>query len=229
MRRPCCEDQHVNKGAWSKQEDEKLINYIYSHGEGCWRSLPKAAGLLRCGKSCRLRWINYLRPDLKRGKFAEDEEDLIIKLHALLGNRWSLIAGRLPGRTDNEVKNYWNSHLRKRVTEMGVDQRNRWLTDIKSPSHSNRWPYSPGVKLSPSPMSLHRCNSCTPSSYQPHAGDVWLSDEASSVEDDSTMLPDLNLDLNRSSTFPFHSVASQTLREMKEAGDGPPPTLLQFI
>ncbi|KAJ6689593.1 hypothetical protein OIU85_005953 [Salix viminalis] len=79
--------QDRNQGAWSKQEDQKLTDYIRKHGEGCWRSIPQAAGLLRCGKSCRLRWINYLRPDLKRGNFAEDEEDLIIKLHALLGNR----------------------------------------------------------------------------------------------------------------------------------------------
>ncbi|KAI9073287.1 hypothetical protein K1719_044750 [Acacia pycnantha] len=105
----------------SKQEDQKLIAYINKHGEGCWRTLPQAAGLLHCGKSCWLRWINYLRPDLKRGNFAEDEEDLIIKLHALLGNRWSLIAGRLPGRTDNEVNNYWNSHLRKKLINKGID------------------------------------------------------------------------------------------------------------
>ncbi|KAK9106161.1 hypothetical protein Scep_023005 [Stephania cephalantha] len=91
MRKPCCDCDHrqdnKNKGAWSKQEDQKLADYIRVHGEGRWRSIPLAAGLLRCGKSCRLRWINYLRPDLKRGNFGEDEEDLIIKLHALLGNR----------------------------------------------------------------------------------------------------------------------------------------------
>lgn len=78
-------------------------------------------GLLRCGKSCRLRWMNYLRPDIKRGNITPDEDDLIIRMHSLLGNRWSLIAGRLPGRTDNEIKNYWNTHLSKRLRSQGTD------------------------------------------------------------------------------------------------------------
>ncbi|GLJ12880.1 hypothetical protein SUGI_0199750 [Cryptomeria japonica] len=120
-RSPCCEKAHTNKGAWSKQEDETLIAYIQAHGEGCWRTLPKAAGLQRCGKSCRLRWINYLRPDLKRGNFTPEEDELIIKLHSILGNKWSLIAGKLPGRTDNEIKNYWNTHIKKKLLEKGMD------------------------------------------------------------------------------------------------------------
>ncbi|XP_068639826.1 MYB31 transcription factor31-like [Aristolochia californica] len=120
-RSPCCEKAHTNKGAWTKEEDDRLIAHIRVHGEGCWRSLPKAAGLLRCGKSCRLRWINYLRPDLKRGNFTEEEDELIIKLHGLLGNKWSLIAGRLPGRTDNEIKNYWNTHIRRKLLSRGID------------------------------------------------------------------------------------------------------------
>ncbi|KAL1564815.1 myb-related protein 330-like protein [Salvia divinorum] len=120
-RSPCCEKAHTNKGAWTKDEDQRLINYIRAHGEGNWRSLPKSAGLLRCGKSCRLRWINYLRPDLKRGNFSEEEDEIIIKLHSLLGNRWSLIAGRLPGRTDNEIKNYWNTHIKRKLISSGVD------------------------------------------------------------------------------------------------------------
>ncbi|CAL9764255.1 unnamed protein product [Musa acuminata subsp. burmannicoides] len=120
-RSPCCEKAHTNKGAWTKEEDQKLIAYIKAHGEGCWRSLPSAAGLLRCGKSCRLRWINYLRPDLKRGNFTEEEDALIIKLHGLLGNKWSLIAGRLPGRTDNEIKNYWNTHIKRKLLSRGID------------------------------------------------------------------------------------------------------------
>ncbi|KAE9587355.1 hypothetical protein Lal_00004387 [Lupinus albus] len=120
-RSPCCEKEHTNKGAWTKEEDQRLINYIKIHGEGCWRSLPKAAGLLRCGKSCRLRWINYLRPDLKRGNFTEEEDELIINLHSLLGNKWSLIAARLPGRTDNEIKNYWNTHIKRKLYSRGID------------------------------------------------------------------------------------------------------------
>ncbi|KAI9084122.1 hypothetical protein K1719_033920 [Acacia pycnantha] len=108
MRKPLNDKMVVLKrGGWSKKEDQKLIDYINKHGEGCWRTLPPAAGLLRCGKN---------------------EEDLIIKLHALLGNRWTLIAGRLPGRTDNEVKNYWNSHLRKKLINKGIDPNNHWLT-----------------------------------------------------------------------------------------------------
>lgn len=114
-RRPCCAKEGLNRGAWTAMEDKILTDYIRVHGEGKWRSLPKRAGLKRCGKSCRLRWLNYLRPDIKRGNISRDEEDLIIRLHKLLGNRWSLIAGRLPGRTDNEIKNYWNTNIGKKI------------------------------------------------------------------------------------------------------------------
>ncbi|KAJ0743400.1 putative transcription factor MYB family [Helianthus annuus] len=114
-RAPCCEKVGLKRGRWTAEEDEKLSNYIKVHGEGSWRSLPKNAGLLRCGKSCRLRWINYLRSDLRRGNISKEEEQLITNLHASLGNRWSLIAAHLPGRTDNEIKNYWNSHLSRKI------------------------------------------------------------------------------------------------------------------
>ncbi|KAL5210535.1 hypothetical protein ABZP36_006158 [Zizania latifolia] len=114
-RAPCCEKVGLKRGRWTAEEDEMLAGYIAKHGEGSWRSLPKNAGLLRCGKSCRLRWINYLRAGVKRGNISREEEDVIIKLHATLGNRWSLIASHLPGRTDNEIKNYWNSHLSRQI------------------------------------------------------------------------------------------------------------------
>lgn len=120
-RHSCCYKQKLRKGLWSPEEDEKLMNHITKHGHGCWSTVPKLAGLQRCGKSCRLRWINYLRPDLKRGAFSQEEEDLIIELHAVLGNRWSQIATRLPGRTDNEIKNLWNSSIKKKLRQKGID------------------------------------------------------------------------------------------------------------
>ncbi|XP_050364113.1 transcription factor MYB1-like [Argentina anserina] len=116
-RNPRCSKDGLNKGAWMEAEDKLLLDYIKNHGEGKWSNVAKETGLKRCGKSCRLRWMNYLRPDIKRGSISDDEEELIIRLHKLLGNRWSLIAGRLPGRTDNEIKNYWNSNLSKKMAQ----------------------------------------------------------------------------------------------------------------
>ncbi|KAH7428758.1 hypothetical protein KP509_09G016100 [Ceratopteris richardii] len=120
-RAPCCEKDSVKRGPWTPEEDAKLLACINQYGTGSWRTLPKKAGLQRCGKSCRLRWTNYLRPDLKHGRFSDQEEQLIVKLHAALGSRWSLIAAQLPGRTDNDVKNYWNTRLKKKLCEMGID------------------------------------------------------------------------------------------------------------
>ncbi|KAJ1381833.1 SANT/Myb domain [Sesbania bispinosa] len=108
----CCGKQKIKRGLWSPEEDEKLIRYIKTHGH---------KSLQRCGKSCRLRWINYLRPDLKRGSFTAEEEQIIIDIHRILGNRWAQIAKHLPGRTDNEVKNFWNSCIKKKLLSQGLD------------------------------------------------------------------------------------------------------------
>ncbi|KAF8116789.1 hypothetical protein N665_0014s0052 [Sinapis alba] len=105
---------NVKRGLWKPEEDMILRSCVESHGEGNWADISRRSGLKRSGKSCRLRWKNYLRPNIKRGGMSLQEQDLIIRMHKLLGNRWSLIAGRLPGRTDNEVKNYWNTHLNKK-------------------------------------------------------------------------------------------------------------------
>ncbi|KAM3243928.1 hypothetical protein ACQJBY_055697 [Aegilops geniculata] len=120
-RSPCCDENGLKKGPWTAEEDQKLTDYIEKHGHGSWRALPKLAGLNRCGKSCRLRWTNYLRPDIKRGKFTPEEEQTILQLHSVLGNKWSSIAKHLPGRTDNEIKNFWNTHLKKKLIQMGFD------------------------------------------------------------------------------------------------------------
>uniref|UniRef100_A0ACD5YN29 Uncharacterized protein n=1 Tax=Avena sativa TaxID=4498 RepID=A0ACD5YN29_AVESA len=120
-RPPCCDKASVKKGPWTPEEDAKLLAYTSNHGTGNWTSVPQRAGLKRCGKSCRLRYTNYLRPNLKHENFTQEEEDLIVTLHAMLGSRWSLIVNQLPGRTDNDVKNYWNTKLSKKLRQRGID------------------------------------------------------------------------------------------------------------
>ncbi|XP_050230415.1 myb-related protein 306-like [Mercurialis annua] len=117
-RPPCCDKIGMKKGPWTPEEDILLVSYIQEHGPGNWRAVPTNTGLLRCSKSCRLRWTNYLRPGIKRGNFTDHEEKMIIHLQALLGNRWAAIASYLPQRTDNDIKNYWNTHLKKKLKKL---------------------------------------------------------------------------------------------------------------
>ncbi|GMH03213.1 hypothetical protein Nepgr_005052 [Nepenthes gracilis] len=115
-RAPCCDKANVKKGPWSPEEDAKLKSFIEQHGTGGnWIALPQKIGLKRCGKSCRLRWLNYLRPNIKHGGFSEEEDKVICSLYVSIGSRWSIIAAQLPGRTDNDIKNYWNTRLKKKL------------------------------------------------------------------------------------------------------------------
>ncbi|XP_010442426.1 PREDICTED: transcription factor MYB108-like [Camelina sativa] len=123
------EEMDLKRGPWTVEEDLELINYIANHGEGRWNSLARCAGLKRTGKSCRLRWLNYLRPDVRRGNITLEEQLLILELHSRWGNRWSKIAQYLPGRTDNEIKNYWRTRVQKHAKQLRWDVNSQQFKD----------------------------------------------------------------------------------------------------
>ncbi|TKY52940.1 Transcription factor RAX3 [Spatholobus suberectus] len=163
-RAPCCDKANVKKGPWSPEEDEILKEYIEKHGTGGnWIALPQKAGLKRCGKSCRLRWLNYLRPNLKHGEFSEDEDRTICTLFASIGSRWSIIASQLPGRTDNDIKNYWNTKLKKKMMGMNPSALKKPHQVTLSSMPQNSTPSS--CSSSSSPLSFKNNHNCY---YQPH-------------------------------------------------------------
>uniref|UniRef100_A0A453AM42 Transcription factor MYB21 n=1 Tax=Aegilops tauschii subsp. strangulata TaxID=200361 RepID=A0A453AM42_AEGTS len=124
------EEEMLRRGPWTVEEDVLLANYIAANGEGRWNALARRAGLKRTGKSCRLRWLNYLRPDLRRGGMTAEEQLLVLELHARWGNRWSKIAQHLPGRTDNEIKNYWRTRVQRHAKQLRCDVGSQRFRDL---------------------------------------------------------------------------------------------------
>ncbi|XP_045793956.1 transcription factor MYB60 [Trifolium pratense] len=179
-RPPCCDKVGVKKGPWTPEEDIILVSYIQEHGPGNWRSVPTNTGLSRCSKSCRLRWTNYLRPGIKRGNFTPHEEGMIIHLQALLGNKWAAIASYLPQRTDNDIKNYWNTHLKKKLNKFqaALDQPSNSTTTYLSKSFSDR-----SLDISNNHASSLKLNITTHNSHQSSS-----STYASSTENISRLL-----------------------------------------
>ncbi|XP_060175284.1 transcription factor RAX2-like isoform X1 [Lycium barbarum] len=143
-RAPCCVKANVKRGPWSPEEDAKLKEFIEKYGTGGnWIAFPQKAGLKRCGKSCRLRWLNYLRPNIKHGDFTDDEDRVICSLYANIGSRWSIIAAQLPGRTDNDIKNYWNTKLKKKLMALNIPS-----------SNNQRLPFFPSPIPPPQPQTI---------------------------------------------------------------------------
>ncbi|XP_028791705.1 transcription factor MYB14-like isoform X2 [Neltuma alba] len=192
-RAPCCQKVGLKRGPWTPEEDQILINHVNKYGHSNWRALPKLAGLLRCGKSCRLRWINYLKPDIKRGNFTPEEEDAIIKLHEMLGNKWSAIAAKLPGRTDNEIKNVWHTHLKKRLPQ---NQQNHPQTKRK-PKQKEQHAVTENRPLSPS----HSSDVSTLTTNNDNS--ITTSSPATNVNNDD----DMSVNINVESPAPEESLA----------------------
>ncbi|ONK75447.1 uncharacterized protein A4U43_C03F16930 [Asparagus officinalis] len=194
-RPPCCEKFGVKKGPWTPEEDIILVSYIQEHGPANWRSVPTNTGLLRCSKSCRLRWTNYLRPGIKRGNFSVQEEKLIIHLQALLGNRWATIASYLPERTDNDIKNFWNTHLKKKLQKVN-NNNNTISNNIHQPIPKGQWERRLQTDINLAKQALNealRINNPTdtitsPTSTSPSSSSSSYPTYASSTENISRLL-----------------------------------------
>jgi hypothetical protein len=112
------------KGSWTREEDEAIIAFVNREGTKNW---TKLAALLpgRLGKQCRERWRNHLDPEVNRAPWTESEDAILIDLHERIGNQWVKIAEHLPGRSDNAIKNRWNSTLKKTVEAMRTGEPRR--------------------------------------------------------------------------------------------------------
>ncbi|GJS23970.1 transcription factor LAF1-like protein [Tanacetum coccineum] len=198
------------KGLWSPDEDKKLKDYIVNHGLGCWSSVPLNAGLQRNGKSCRLRWTNYLRPGLKRGMFTKSEEQMIMTLHGMLGNKWSQMSRHLPGRSDNEIKNHWHSYLKKKSAKLdNIKAKSMSLDTLNEELSSDSSIKSRGSSLEPSGYMEELSPHAEPSDYSKQAClkippkilfSEWLPHRSDEFQENTTNGGPLSSDLQEGSS-----------------------------
>ncbi|XP_076919284.1 uncharacterized protein LOC143580029 [Bidens hawaiensis] len=192
--------QVLKKGPWTAAEDAILMEYVKKHGEGNWNAVQRNSGLMRCGKSCRLRWANHLRPNLKKGAFTPEEERQIIELHSKFGNKWARMALHLQGRTDNEIKNYWNTRLKRRLRAglpiYPVDFQHHRRRQHEQSLHNQTTPFS--SSSSPSNHTNTAINSISPLLYDPLAYPV-MNNTPFYIQNSQSMHPNTTQFANRNS------------------------------